>query len=360
MPRPRGPRLARALRAAAYCALAVPVLAGAAAQAGAPRSVDAAKTELTWSLKKTAVNPRGEAMPVGSNVIAKSGSLTWQILTAPQVQYDVSYPAPATQLKPSQKYELPVTVSGRVVGGKDTGGYRKIDVIGYLNDRWDNNGPGLWQNCTSPSWGAPVACMPPETVKGKISFYVPQPSRAGETFSWGVGALNCSACYVRFEYVAGQVAPTRPSRSSPRTTSYRWSLAGKSAVQGDAVSAVGKGRFTVDARGKLTKASGAVVIAIDRRSGADGVWHLRASRPGGYQKWANTGKSLLALSVEVVSATGSTRVSCAADPSGRMALYLEEGGKPLLELRRLCETSFLAVDGEGRGETLRASVVNTG
>lgn len=186
------------------------LLGGSAAQAKAPRAVAAFTPELTWTLKKTTVNPRGEAQPVGSSVVAKSGSLTWQILYAPQVQYDVTYPAPAAQLKPSQKLTLPVTVSGRVTGGKDTGGYRKIDVIGYLNDRWDNDGPGLWQNCTAPSWGAPIACMPPATVKGKISFFAPQPSRAGDTFSWGVGALNCSACYVRFEYVAKEATVKLP------------------------------------------------------------------------------------------------------------------------------------------------------
>ena len=210
MPHPRGNRIARSLRAATVCLLVLQLLASAAAQAQAPPRATAATTELTWTLKKTTVNPERYPQPVGGSISARSGSLTWQVLVAPQVRFDVTYPAPPAQLKPSVKHEHPVTVSGRVTGGTDTGGYRRIDVIGYVNDRWEANGPGLWQNCKAPGWGDPIACDAPATDKGKIAFFAPQPRRAGETFSWGIGALNCTACYVRFEYVAKDVAAKKP------------------------------------------------------------------------------------------------------------------------------------------------------
>lgn len=197
----------RARAAATTGLLALALLASAAAAAQAPREPAASAPSLVWKLERTTVNPSKYPVPEGSTVIARSGSLTWQILTAPQVLWTVTYPEPAKQLTPSQKFEVPVTASGRVTGGQDVGGYRNLGVIGYLDDRWVTNGPGLWQNCTAKSWNAPVTCDAPATARATIALFAPQPSRAGETFSWGVGALNCTACAVRFEYVAKAAAP---------------------------------------------------------------------------------------------------------------------------------------------------------
>lgn len=158
---------------------------------------------LTWVLARTTVNPTKWPPPQGASVTARAGHLDWQVLVAPQVDWDVDYPAPPNRLTPGSKLEIPIRVAGRITGGRDTQGYRAIAVILYMNDRWVGDAVGdFWQNCVDPIGSAPISCTPPVNEQGVLGFTVPTPGKSGDTFTFGIGTLNCSACTVRFEYTA--------------------------------------------------------------------------------------------------------------------------------------------------------------
>ena len=157
---------------------------------------------LAWALKTTSVNPLGAPALSGSAVVARGGQLRWQIQEPPQVDFVVDYPKPPAALTPGARHGFPVTVQGWITGGRDTHGYRRIDAILYVNDRWDGSAVYIWQNCVDPIGSEPISCQPPASANGTFAVPVPRPSKRGEKFSYGVGALNCSPCYVRFEYVA--------------------------------------------------------------------------------------------------------------------------------------------------------------
>ena len=187
-------------------ALLVPVLAAAGPRASSGKAAPRASVPLAWTLQRASANPNNEPNPSGSSVTPRVGHLDWQVLVAPQVAFTAEYGAPPPTLAPGKRYEFAVTLAGRITGGTDTPGYRRFDVILYLNDRWVDpiagSSPSLKQECGAPSFGAPVVCSAPGSLKGKVGFVVPTPQKPGDTFSFGVGALNCSRCYVRFEYAA--------------------------------------------------------------------------------------------------------------------------------------------------------------
>ena len=166
------------------------------------RSPPTTSDPITWTLKTTSINPKNELPDQGSSIVPTVGHLRWQILNPPQVEFTVDYPRPPARLTPGARHTFPVQVAGRIIGGTDTNGHRQIAPILYVNDRWVGNGPSLWQSCTDPAGSAPISCTPAAQDEGAMTFTVPVPTRRGATFSYGVGALNCGPCYVRFQYVA--------------------------------------------------------------------------------------------------------------------------------------------------------------
>ena len=205
--RPRtNERVALGIAAISVSVLLVPVLAAAGSRPSSGKAAPSASAPLGWTLTRVSVNPNNEPNPSGSSVTARTGHLDWQVLVSPQAAFSADYPTPPTALAPGRRYEFPVTLAGRITGGADTPGYRQFDVILYLYDRWvdpvSGPSPSLKQSCGAPSYGAPVSCTPAGSLKGKLGFVVPTPQKPGDAFSFGVGALNCSRCYVRFEYQA--------------------------------------------------------------------------------------------------------------------------------------------------------------
>jgi len=185
--------------------LLLPILAAAGTRQTAAEGTSGAPA-LRWVLKRTAVNPAKEPSPAGSTVTTRAGAIDWQNSVPPQVAFTAAYPVPPATFAAGRRYEFPVTLTGKITGGKDTPGSRGFGVIMLLNDRWvdpvTGRSPGVRQECGSPTFNAPVVCSDPVTLKGKLGFIVPTPQRAGERFSFGVGALDCGRCYVRFEYRA--------------------------------------------------------------------------------------------------------------------------------------------------------------
>lgn len=213
----RNVALAVAVSAAAL--LLAPAVAAAASHAASGQAASVASSSLGWKLARTVVNPENYPNPQGSSVAARAGRIDWQVAVAPQVVFSASYPAPPPTLTAGRRYELPVTLTGQISGGKDTPGYRQFDVILYLYDRWvdplSGSSPSLKQECGAPSFGAPIACSSPGTLTGKLDFLVPTPQKLGDTFSFGVGALNCTRCYVRYEYQATGLSPAPAAGPKP-------------------------------------------------------------------------------------------------------------------------------------------------
>lgn len=158
--------------------------------------------KLVWTLTKNQVNAVHDPTPAHSAVVASDGHLHWQILEAPQVDFNGYWPAAPHRLN-AGTYSFTVSANGKLTGGTDTQGFRTFSVILLVNDRWDGSSAvGVGQDCHFPNFGSPITCTPPASGKGTFRVTLPTP-RAGAIFSFGISALNCgSACYVRYEYAA--------------------------------------------------------------------------------------------------------------------------------------------------------------
>ena len=120
----------------------------------------------------------------------------------PQAEFDVRYKPPPKELPPGT-YSLAITVTGKLTGDKTTQGYRTVDAILLVQDRWDGaTAVGAGQSCTDPIGAEPISCTPPSKGAGVFKIVIPSPSRPGETLSFAVSALNCTACAIRYEYVS--------------------------------------------------------------------------------------------------------------------------------------------------------------
>lgn len=90
-------------------------------------------------------------------------------------------------------------MAGRLTGGLTAQRILGHDAILIVRDVWTGAAVGVKQQCVQPIGGS-LSCSPPSTSPG--TFTVTAPSSTSGTFSFGVGALNCGACYVRYTYTA--------------------------------------------------------------------------------------------------------------------------------------------------------------
>ncbi|HEU0305084.1 MAG TPA: hypothetical protein VFR32_10950, partial [Gaiellaceae bacterium] len=173
---------------------------------------------LVWVLKKTVVNPTKDPVPRPDwSISTTSGHMDWKVLTAPQADFDVDYKPPPARLTSGKKHTIKVTVAGRITGGTDTQGFRNVDAILLVNDRWDRQAVGVSVNCYDPIGTEPISCTPPARRTGPLVVSVPAAYKAGEKFSVGLGALNCgNACYVRYEYTAQGGSTAKPPPPKPK------------------------------------------------------------------------------------------------------------------------------------------------
>jgi len=168
--------------------------------APAPSPPTAPPGTLAWNLTKTEINPLRGSPPPNSILTVRNGHIDWQVTVAPQADFDLDWTIPPSRL-PAGKYTFAVRAAGRITGGTTTQGFRNADAIFLAGDRWDRQALGVAQNCYDPIGTAPITCTPPATNQGTFSVDLPTP-RAGATFTFGVGALNCASCYVRYTYTA--------------------------------------------------------------------------------------------------------------------------------------------------------------
>ena len=154
-----------------------------------------------WARGAAEVNPFGGVVPDGESIMASDGHTDRDITVAPMVEFDADWTPPPTALIPGATLSIPVTVAGRLTGGTDVQGFRPFDAIFFLNDSWFGRAAvGTGQSCVDPIGALPISCTDPSSASGAFTLTVP--SSATGTFSVGVGALNCSACYVRYTYRA--------------------------------------------------------------------------------------------------------------------------------------------------------------
>ena len=130
----------------------------------------------------------------------KPGRLNWKFLGPLKAVFDASYPAPPKNVAPG-KYSFAVTITGTITG-EPTQQYLTVDVIPLPNDRWDRSAVGTRQSCNDPIGTEPISCTPPSKATGTLTIDFPSASKPGERFSFAVGALNCTACAIRYEYVS--------------------------------------------------------------------------------------------------------------------------------------------------------------
>ena len=177
---------------------------------------------LTWVKKQARINPSGDPDPPGWEITARDGYLKLDVLEPPEAQFEGSFKPPPPQLAPGSSHAFDVTVAGKLTGRKDVQGFRVFNVILLVDDRWDGRtAVGVGQNCNDPIGAEPISCTSPASSKGTFTVRAPTPRKAGDTFSFGVSALNCGgACYIRYEYVAsGQPAPTPKPKPKPPSSS---------------------------------------------------------------------------------------------------------------------------------------------
>ncbi len=153
-------------------------------------------------------------------------------------------------------------------------------------------------------------------------------------------------------------------RSSKVTETYAWSVKGRGSASPPVVSVFGRGRLTVDAKGRIRTASGRLDVTFVRAAGTHDLWRLKTAVPGGFSRKEHAGEVSLVLwlRAEVVDAVGPARIRCAADPVGNVQVFLKakDSTDVILELRRLCGVPYVGLDGKDRSATLRASIRKVG
>jgi hypothetical protein len=147
------------------------------------------------------IDPFRGSIPPSTALKVTNGRVDWTVTAAPQAAFVVSWTPPPSTLV-AGTHSIPVAVSGRLTGAQNVQGYRTVDAILLVNDRWDGRtAVGVGQSCTDPIGDPPITCTPPATNRGTFAVGVPTPTR-GASLSFGIGALNCGACYVRYTYTA--------------------------------------------------------------------------------------------------------------------------------------------------------------
>jgi len=189
---------------------------------GAESDVDAQEAG-SWVLASTETNPEGDEAPPGWEVSSTTSSMnvthTFSSDTdGAEAKFEATWEEPPRELEPGGQFEIPVTVTGRVTGNRDTQFFFGIDVIMVVNDRWNRSSVGADANCAQTTViSGEYVCSEPVTNTGVLPYGV---STAGETYSIAIGALNCnSACAVRwtYEWVEGDTPATSadPNLATP-------------------------------------------------------------------------------------------------------------------------------------------------
>lgn len=159
---------------------------------------------LSWVLDDDFPNPAHAAQPPGVRATPSRNHIDYDILTAPQTEFDIDIDTgvPPARVKPGAPYAFAVRIRGKLTGDKSTQGFRVATAILLVNGRWVGTFAETGQNCNDPIGSDPITCTQPTDVNGTAKLTFPGIAKAGDTFNFGVGLLNCTACYVEYRYTA--------------------------------------------------------------------------------------------------------------------------------------------------------------
>jgi uncharacterized Zn-binding protein involved in type VI secretion len=161
-------------------------------------------------LVDTLVNPNDDPDPDNWDVTIGASTMTVVQNFGPDYPdggdalFEASWTPPPGTLVPGDPLAIPVTVSSRNIGNLETQYFFGLDVILLVNGDWDRQAVGAGASCAQTTVISGVyECSDPVTNIGELAVNVPS---SGESYSVGVGALNCGgACHVTWVY---ERAPT--------------------------------------------------------------------------------------------------------------------------------------------------------
>lgn len=158
-----------------------------------------------WVLVSTEVDPADEPAPPGWQVTTTSRGMSVVQDFGPddtsgaEAAFEASWDPPPERLTPGDTVTIPITVSGRSTGNRETQYFLGVDVVMLVDGTWNNQGVGARANCAQTTViSGEYVCSEPETNTGEVFTTAPG---FGESFSVGLTALNCSsACQVTWTY----------------------------------------------------------------------------------------------------------------------------------------------------------------
>ena len=175
--------------------------------------------EATWELQSGTANPTGAVANEGWQVSATLTSLavTQEVFpskaeSTAESQFEAVWAAPPEQLTPGSQLDLPVTATGTVSGGRDEQFFTSLSATAIVNGVWNRDTVTVDANCVEEAGG--IVCTEPTSVEDTLTYAIPA---SGDTFTLGVGALNCGdACDVEWTYAWSEAAPApAPAPTAP-------------------------------------------------------------------------------------------------------------------------------------------------
>ena len=202
------------------------VVSASAAAAATPDRLDApGAAGPIWTFDQAIANPTGATPSPGWTVSGSTSSLTVTRDIYPekpdstaQAQFEATWEAPPQTLTPGSRFEMPVTVTGRVSGGRDEQFFTGLDATALQDGAWNRDAVGVSVSCVDEP--ASVVCTDPATTTGTLTYSIPT---GGDRFSIGVGALNCGdACDTEWFYVWTEEPATPPATEPAIPTDTDW------------------------------------------------------------------------------------------------------------------------------------------
>ena len=162
------------------------------------KNLSAASSGLIWVRQAPQVNPGSSSPPATWTVSPSDGQIQVMVTNEPQAAFTGTWDSPPQRAAGGTTFIMNVSVSGAITSGT-TQGFRQLALIEIIAGRWTNDAVGAGVNCVDPIGAEPLSCTGPDSNSGTFEFKFPT---SGDTYSFGVGALNCAACFVDYVYVA--------------------------------------------------------------------------------------------------------------------------------------------------------------
>ncbi len=161
-------------------------------------SLSGTSSQLTWVRQTPKVNPGGGEPPGNWTVSASDGQIQVTVTDEPQAAFTGTWDVPPERVSGGTDFAMKLTVNGQITSGT-TQGFRNLSLIEIISGRWTNDSVGAGVNCVDPIGTEPLSCSGPGNGEGTFNFVFPT---SGDTYTFAVGTLNCSACAVEYTYTA--------------------------------------------------------------------------------------------------------------------------------------------------------------